>query len=537
MISKLLCRPFAPTRLLALDLGARRVAAAVFSIQRGQPISLVHCVSEELEVGSDRTVLEGHRVEALMRLAGQEHHRGSCRLALSGRGAFVRFTPISKSSAWRTRSSISAEAARAIPLPLANVVWSHCTLEGERGFAQRIFAAIKRDAAASIESVATAARFALPPAIPAGFALRHAFCHNYPEIVENVLVIEIGARSTHLLFVHEDRFFLRTLAFGGDAASRGNVSGGGADSQNPVIATAGFAKRLHSEAARTMLGGRNQKRPLWPVAIYLCGGGSQRVGLAELLGAAFRLPVQAMDPLRMIAVSPAAHNANALAPVMSALVGLAVGVMNGERSTPVLTLTTPARDRGAGRPLKAAFALMATIAVGGLPIARHYEHALEIADKKMIASEGRLKPLRALVTRLAELRSRLERAQAEVGELQALADQRTAWIDFLAELQQELHEVGDVWLEKLQVEPAGNSAGRVSPEATPGRLTLRGCLLDRRNPLSKVSEDSVARVRTLLQLLGHSPRVAAIESERFDNSQPGILRFEFTVAVKSAKLP
>jgi type IV pilus assembly protein PilM len=43
-------------------------------------------------------------------------------------------------------------------------------------------------------------------------------------------------------------------------------------------------------------------------------------------------------------------------------------------------------------------------------------------------------------------------------------------------------------------------------------------------------------VKTLLDGLRNSPAVAGIEDERFDASQPGILRFEF-ILVAASQLP
>jgi type IV pilus assembly protein PilM len=46
-----------------------------------------------------------------------------------------------------------------------------------------------------------------------------------------------------------------------------------------------------------------------------------------------------------------------------------------------------------------------------------------------------------------------------------------------------------------------------------------------------VSQESTDRVRALMASLDGSPFVAAVENERYDTTQPGILRFEFTMAV------
>ena len=60
---------------------------------------------------------------------------------------------------------------------------------------------------------------------------------------------------------------------------------------------------------------------------------------------------------------------------------------------------------------------------------------------------------------------------------------------------------------------------------------LSGRLLDARNPGAKASPASRERARQLLGRLAGSPYVAAVTNERFDNSQPGLLRFDVTLVV------
>jgi type IV pilus assembly protein PilM len=88
-------------------------------------------------------------------------------------------------------------------------------------------------------------------------------------------------------------------------------------------------------------------------------------------------------------------------------------------------------------------------------------------------------------------------------------------------LQERLGRVEDVWLEKLQVAPG--AAG------TSLRLLVSGRMLDKANPLSKVSPETFSRVKTLLASVVDSPFVGAVEAARFDNSQPGILKFDFVL--------
>jgi hypothetical protein len=73
--------------------------------------------------------------------------------------------------------------------------------------------------------------------------------------------------------------------------------------------------------------------------------------------------------------------------------------------------------------------------------------------------------------------------------------------------------------------------------ATAWRFTLSGRMLDKGNPAATAGADAYTRVRSLLQALARSPLVGAIENERFDGAQPGVLRFNFTLVMNSRKRP
>lgn len=66
-------------------------------------------------------------------------------------------------------------------------------------------------------------------------------------------------------------------------------------------------------------------------------------------------------------------------------------------------------------------------------------------------------------------------------------------------------------------------------------MTLSGRLLDVRNPQSKVSAESLQRVKQLLASFAGSQFITAVENERFDTNQNGMLRFDFTLVINPKK--
>ena len=52
-----------------------------------------------------------------------------------------------------------------------------------------------------------------------------------------------------------------------------------------------------------------------------------------------------------------------------------------------------------------------------------------------------------------------------------------------------------------------------------------------RNPQSKVSPESLQRVKELLASFTGSKFIKAVENERFDTNQNGLLYFDFTLVI------
>jgi len=159
-------------------------------------------------------------------------------------------------------------------------------------------------------------------------------------------------------------------------------------------------------------------------------------------------------------------------------------------------------------------------------------------------------PLRSLQTRNSDNLAKIEDARKQIAALQGAVETKSNWIDFFSDLQTRLVKIEDVWLDRLQVvrpapgdtaagepaaaPPAGGSAP-ARPAGAPLKLTLSGRLLDVANPQSKVSPEARERVKQLLASFAGSQFIASVENEKFDNSQNGLLRFDFTLVINPKK--
>ena len=578
-------------RVLAVDIGAGHVACGVFTTGAAGRLVLQQLAIEPHSSDPSHEARWALEIaQSLGALASRQKLSGAGTIAVPGHLALTKFikTP---SMAKEKRSNIVAfEAAENIPYPLAEVVWDHLIVSDDGFDLEVMLTAVKFDAMQALCAAADSAGFPVERAMPSGLALCHAFRYNYPEIKDSVIVVNVGARSTNLLFLENDRFYLRTLALAGNSVSQAladdlridfaqaetlkvQVLSGHSDlpANSPSRAAVqraatAFASRLQLEITRSAINHRRQAGGGAPVAIYLTGGGSLIAEMPATLGEKLKLRVERYQPLRNVDLSADARasGAEGSAQVLADLVGLATRLVvpnepEASLLPPALTEAIAFRKR---QPLFLAAAVLGVVAL--LPPIIYFHRLATVTQARIAQVDAQLMPLRALQTRNEDNLRQIDEAKKQIVALRGAYETKANWINFFTDLQARLIEVENVWLDKLQVvrppppepgavaeapappaEPANpaNAANPANPaeprpEAplTPTlRLTLSGRLLDIDNPQSKVSPESLERVKQLLQKFKQSQFVSSVENERFDNNQNGLLRFDFTLVINPKK--
>lgn len=550
-----------PSRILVFDCGASHVAGAEFTVDRAGQLTL-----ERFGFEVHGRAPDGERswaaatAEALTTLASREKLRGDCVLGLPGWVGLVKFVRAPSVSATARGQVVRFEAERNIPHPLGEVVWDWRELTDDGIEMKFVLAAAKAPEVNELCRAVSAAGFTPVAAGPAGLALEAASRVNYTGERPSVLVVDIGARSTQLLFLRGDgRYFLRTLTLAGNTitqaaadeqqidftsaeAVKREVFGGRTDlpADSPLReavqrAAANFTQRLQLELARALAAYAKQTSSDSPGKILLTGGGAMLPGLGTTLAEKLTLPVERYAALEGVNVSDRAREA---------------GVESSAHYLPVLTGLAAEALRPAARSinlLPAAFgeavafrraqpwwlAGAALLLLALMPPLWYGHTATRHAQAEIARLEQLLVPLRAAQNAHDRDEVRLAEISDQVARLGRLAAARTSWLTLLADLQAGLVAVEDVWLDRLQLLPA-ERVPEPSQTAEPVlRLTLSGRLLDLSGPLAKVNPEANDRVRRLLAKFRESRFVREVSDERFDASEPGILRFDFTLVMKT----
>lgn len=430
---------------------------------------------------------------------------------------------------------IRFQAEQAIPNALSEVVWDFA-LSGQSEAEEEIMVvAAKLEIIEQACALAQTAGFTPHRILPSSLATLAWYELVQPAKAQPTLVLNLGARSTTLLQVEEKRYTARTVAIGGssitqqlaenqdcdlDEAERIKLSERSAD----LVAEArdALAIRLGQEISRSVMHFARQTGMANPERVCLTGGGASLPRLDEMLAANLKIPVSSMAAFMVVEFAPGTE---AVANITD-LIGAAAIELLPHRST--MNLLPPRfhqqENQRRSHPWLIAAAVLVVAAL--VPPIIHFRQVAATARAKIAALEEALAPRRAHAARNRENLARLELLKTQVAQLHSIHDRRASWLRLFTGLQERLVHVEDVWLEKLQTIPPA--------DGLPMKLLISGRMLDKTNPLSKVSPETFTRVNDLLTGIVDLPSVSAVESQRFDNSQPGILKFDFVLVTDPA---
>lgn len=496
-------------RILAVDIGAGHVAAGVFSTgATGRLVLQQFALELHSSDPSHESRWAVEIAQSLGAISSRQKLSGPASITVPGHLALLKFVKTPSVAQEKRRKIVEFEAAENIPHPLNEVVWDHVVV-GDDGFdLEVVLAAVKFDAMQALCSASDAAGFPVERALPVGLALHHAFRYNDPDFGDGALVVNIGARTTNLLFADyqqlpdlggydkhagkpndlrgAERFFVRTLPLGGNAVTQAlveelridfaqaealkvQVLSGKSDlpENSPSRAAvqraaATFNARLGLEITRSIVNHRRQSGAGSPKAVFLTGGGSLIPGLPEALAEKLKLSVERYRPLKRvdIAADARAAGAESAEPFLTDLVGLATRLV--VKNEPEASLLPPSITESIAfrkrQPMLIAAALVASLAL--LPPIYYLQRKVGVLNEQVENLKSGLMEPRMLDERNKANLDKITEAKKQIDALRGAYETKSNWINFFADLQERLVKVEDVWLERVQV-----TRIPVSPEA------------------------------------------------------------------------
>jgi len=448
---------------IALNIGTQRISMAVFEPAKSGGLVLKAYDSESiLPDPATEASRAGQIREAISSLVGRMKAKGKVRYAISGQAVFIRFVKLPPLDADDIEQLVTFEAQQHVPFPLDEVVWDYEILEAG-GDKEVVIVAIKGDALEETNDGVNSTGLGTAEVDVAPMALYNAFRAAYPNESEPVLVIDIGAKTSDLLYIEGERFFTRSAAMGGSTVTtaiskefsvpfaeaeahktqNGLVALGGGHTEQLDEGTAALAMsirnsmtRLATEIPRTTNYYRSQHGGNAPKKVLLAGGGANLPYAKEFFEEKLRLPVEYFNPLPAISVGPAVDTdtVSREAHLMGELVGLGLRGSGKAKLSIDLVPAKVGMARAAEKRKPFLIAAAAVLVAGAALWALFQSQAASAAGAKLGEVQEQVKGLQPIA-------GQIDRLTRREGQIRGIADaymsaeaDRTFWIDALAEL-------------------------------------------------------------------------------------------------------
>ncbi|MFC5051001.1 Amuc_1101 family PilM-like pilus complex protein [Rubritalea spongiae] len=341
--------------LITLNIGSQTVSMGMFS--RSKDGGLILKKYETTTILADPAA-EMTRLSQVKLAVGELSSRlGVSKVnvdyAISGQSVFTRFVKLPMLGDDDLEQLVAFEAQQHVPFPINEVVWDWQLLESSGAEKEVVLVAIKADALDELNNCVREAELGTNLVDTSPMALANAFRYSYGELEESCLLIDIGARTSNLIYIEGKRIFTRSIAIGGAAVTSAiskeyGVSYSEAESQkltNGMVAldtrhtsrmdelTGALAtcirtalNRMPAEIARTTNFFRSQHGGSAPQRVFIAGGGANLVNIGEFFQEKLRLPVEFFNPLKRISVGQGVDvdKISAQAHQIGELVGLAL---------------------------------------------------------------------------------------------------------------------------------------------------------------------------------------------------------------------
>jgi type IV pilus assembly protein PilM len=460
----------APHRILSLNLGSQTVGLAEF--KTGQKGGLVLNSYQTRELMADPAADASRHAQAKLLMqemvAGMKLKGQRVNYSISAQQVFTRFVKLPSVGEEQVDQIVTFEAQQNVPYPINEVVWAYQLVDsGSASQVEVVIVAVKSDLLDEINGAVEHSSLQTSVVDVAPMAVYNAFRYNYSDVGGCSLVLDIGARTTNLIFIEPNKVFSRSIPNGGttittqiakefnepfaDAEARkradGFVSLGGAYAEPDDPEVARLSKlirnamtRLHAEIARSITFYRSQQGGNAPERVFLSGGSSSLPYIREFFHEKLNLPVEVFNPMRNVTIS---GNVNAeqighQAHTLGELVGLA---LRGTSNCPMELNLQPAsvirREELAKRRPYLVLAAMSVLAIlAGFWL--YTDHAAKVTAAVTEGITPEINELRSLETKIKSARTEIAALVEQSAPLIQATEDRQYWLKVIDDINSRL---------------------------------------------------------------------------------------------------
>lgn len=341
---------------IIVNLGTSHVSVCIFSFENGQ-IKLSDFVhkSTKPESSDEEQWMDSVR-ETLNEICRENKIKGPAKLILPGSKLLSKTLRVPKVESSKQRQVVSYELSQKMPFPLTEMTWDFQVIDDD-GIEQEILAfAVKPRFTEELCKIAYDCGL-LPTHLCPGAILDHKVLVNYRplEQYQEKALVNIGAKTTTLLFLNPSGFLVRTINLGGSSLTDSIAENFGisfdkaeelkinyldnrlnANATDPALEilrtlTHNFFNKIGQEISRSIVTYKRLKKGKSPECILASGNSTASSSLLKFLQESQQLPVFNFDPLEMLELEETFEENHSIIPfIISEPLGFALLVSNQE---------------------------------------------------------------------------------------------------------------------------------------------------------------------------------------------------------------
>ncbi len=466
---------FGSERIIGLDIGAATIKLGEFTRSQAGGLKMHNMAFASFASESEN---EDGRIEAItIALRQVLRERGikakSCIFSVSGQSVFTRFVKLPPVDESKIAQIVFYEAQQNVPFPIDEVVWDY-QLIGDSAKEQQdvVLLAIKSNIIEELSRSVEAAGLVTVMVDVAPMAAFNAVRYNYGDPEKCIVLLDIGARTTNLLFIEKNKIFSRSIPIAGNAITQsiaaefnmpfaeaekmkkelGMVALGGAYEYPDDETQARLSKiirnvmtRLHAEVARSINFYRTQQGGTAPSKLLLAGGSSILPYTDRFFQEKVRVATEYFNPFRNVDIdnSITRDQLADYAHFFGEVVGL--GLRKFAVCPIEVNLLPKSMRKRQDAARKRPYLVGAAVASLFLPLCWWGYTVQSVGGKKdqIEVLESEIKKLTEFKNQVQTAQSQFDAHQTKVNKLVALIYPRYLWIPILQLLNENLETVTD----------------------------------------------------------------------------------------------
>ncbi len=549
---------------IVVNCGATHASISVFSAA-GSQLKLEKFLVQELSYNyADEDEWLGALTVTLKAMVRAMKLSGEATVIVPGYMLLTKNIKVPQVERSRQQQIIAFEAQNNLPYGLHEMVWGSQIIATDGVEAEVALFALKSDVATRFTEAF--ASTGLKPTVVQAATLMDCQAYRWAQqgAEENVLLVNIGARSTNLTFISSDDFSIQNISIGGNnltqsisdnmgkpfqAAEQLKLTYFGGQSQSaggdPLVETLqvnaqSFVKRLSQDITRRIVNYKRQSHGRAPTKILLTGRTSLLPGLSEQLCESQRLSVEYFDPTAQLQIGAGVN------PQYLDVFRFQMSEVIGEGARLVLknpigvNLLPGAIAESMAFAKKKPFFVAAALLLAAAPVLpnvllREWNAEISQAERKVKEEDARYRGYQADIEQAKET---ARKASQRAEDLHFVLAARNNWLEFLSLLQTSLIPAGETdvdglatrhaWVESMSVVrdplPIAKAGEWSPPKSPPTRINVVvRALMPEIVPGANFNDDAFSsKFREIRQNLQKNPFVESVREGSTDFSQPNM---------------